>query len=145
MAEHTTLKQNAETATKNANDAANRVDASITEITAEKKAAMDAAKKANDAAATATASSKEADKQANRAKQQADNPPKMGENGNWWKWDEATQQYVDTGILAKGGVLYPSFFIEEENMHLVMSYQDEIAKEQFVLNEETGHLTFNFR
>ena len=145
MAEHTTLKQNAETATKNANDAANRVDASITEITAEKKAAMDAAKKANDAAATATASSKEADKQANRAKQQADNPPKMGENGNWWKWDEATQQYVDTGILAKGGVLYPSFFIEEENMHLVMSHQDEIAKEQFVLNEETGHLTFNFR
>lgn len=120
-----------QTATTNANNAA--------------KSANDAAAKANTAATTATASSKEADKQANRAKQQADNPPKMGENGNWWKWDEATQQYVDTGILAKGGVLYPSFFIEEENMHLVMSYQDEIAKEQFVLNEETGHLTFNFR
>lgn len=127
-----------QTATTNANNAADRVDASITDITAEKKAAIDAA-------TTATNSSKEADKQANRAKQQADNPPKIGDNGNWWKWDETAQKYVDTGILAKGGVLYPSFLIDEDNMHLVMYYQDEIAKEQFVLNEETGHLTFNFR
>ena len=29
-----------------------------------------------------------------------DNMPKIGPNGNWWQWDAATHQYVDTGIDA---------------------------------------------
>lgn len=28
------------------------------------------------------------------------NPPKIGDNGNWWIWDIDTEQYVDTGIDA---------------------------------------------
>lgn len=100
---------------------------------------------ADNAATTANNSAKEADKQAGRAKEQADNPPKMGENGNWWKWDETAKKYVDTGILAKGGVLYPSFIVDDSNMHLVMYYQDQIAENQFILDKETGHLKFIYQ
>ncbi|ROS83721.1 hypothetical protein EEK90_06845 [Muribaculaceae bacterium Isolate-036 (Harlan)] len=100
---------------------------------------------ADKAATTANNSAKEADKQAGRAKEQADNPPKMGENGNWWKWDETAKKYVDTGILAKGGVLYPSFIVDDSNMHLVMYYQDQIAENQFILDKETGHLKFIYQ
>lgn len=84
-----------------------------------------------------------ANAQANRAKEQADNPPKMGENGNWWKWDETKKAYVDTGILAKGGVLYPSFEINTDDMHLYMTYQDDISADMFELKE--GRLIFKFK
>lgn len=119
--------------------------------------ALAAAKKALDAAvATAKATkdaigatkktesaTEEAKTQSDRAKQQADNPPKMGENGNWWKWDEASQAYVDTGVLAKGGILYPTFYIDPDTMMLYMAYQDEIVADQFVLID--GCLYFKAR
>lgn len=47
---------------------------------------------------------------------------KVGDNGNWWKWDVATQAYVDTNVAARGGIFYPSFstvgnvlYIEDNN------------------------------
>lgn len=83
-----------------------------------------------------------ANTQANRAKEQADNPPKMGENGNWWKWDETQKKYVDTGILAKGGILYPTFTIDPDTMELIMFYQDDIAADMFDIDNE-GFLIFN--
>lgn len=83
-----------------------------------------------------------ANTQANRAKEQADNPPKMGENDNWWKWDETQKKYVDTGILAKGGILYPTFTIDPDTMELIMYYQDDIAADMFDIDNE-GFLIFN--
>lgn len=83
-----------------------------------------------------------ANTQANRAKEQADNPPKMGENGNWWKWDETQKKYVDTGILAKGGIFYPTFTIDPDTMELIMYYQDDIAADMFDIDNE-GFLIFN--
>lgn len=83
-----------------------------------------------------------ANTQANRAKEHADNPPKMGENGNWWKWDETQKKYVDTGILAKGGILYPTFTIDPNTMELIMYYQDDIAADMFDIDNE-GFLIFN--
>lgn len=83
-----------------------------------------------------------ANTQANRAKEQADNPPKMGENGNWWKWDETQKKYVDTGILAKGGILYLTFTIDPDTMELIMYYQDDIAADMFDIDNE-GFLIFN--
>lgn len=96
-------------------------------------AANTSAENTNNATDKAVAATEAAKQQADRAKQQADNPPTMGENGNWWKWDEATQAYVDTGILAKGGVLYPTFYIDPDTMILYMACQDEISADQFVL------------
>lgn len=84
-----------------------------------------------------------ANTQANRAKEQADNPPKMGENGNWWKWDETQKKYVDTGILAKGGVLYPTFSIDDDDMVLYMEFEDEVSDKLIKFDEQTGELYLN--
>jgi hypothetical protein len=104
--------------------------------------AVKAATNANEKAQKAETAANNANTQANRAKEQADNPPKMGENGNWWKWDETQKKYVDTGILAKGGILYPTFTIDPDTMELIMYYQDDIAADMFDIDNE-GFLIFN--
>lgn len=83
-----------------------------------------------------------ANTQAERAKQQADNPSKIGDNGYWWKWDEAEGKYIDTGVLANGSVLYPTFTIDPDTMELIMHYQDDIVADMFAIDND-GHLTFN--
>lgn len=104
---------------------------------------VDATKKAKTATDNANKAASTANTQAGRAKQQADNPPKMGENGNWWKWDEDSKKYVDTGVLAKGGVLYPTFTIDENDMILYMEFEDEISDRLIKFDEDTGELYLN--
>lgn len=96
----------------------------------------------NEATENAKAATADATVQADRAKELADHPTMMGENGNWWKWDATLKKYVDTGILAKGGVLYPTFYIDPDTMELIMNYQDEIVADMFNIDNE-GNLTFN--
>ena len=67
----------------------------------------------------------------------------MGENGNWWQWDDTLKKYVDTGVLAKGGVIYPTFSIEEEDMVLYMSFEDEVSPQLIKFDETTGELFLN--
>lgn len=38
-----------------------------------------------------------------------EHPVKMGDNGNWWQWNIRTHSYEDTGIVARGGAMYPTF------------------------------------
>ena len=104
--------------------------------------AITATSNANKATDNANKATDNANTQANRAKEHADNPPKMGENGNWWKWDETQKKYVDTGILAKGGILYPTFTIDPNTMELIMYYQNDIAADMFDIDNE-GFLIFN--
>lgn len=103
---------------------------------------LEATRKANEATVEATAATATAQAQADRAKELADHPTMMGENGNWWKWDATLKKYVDTGVLAKGGVLYPTFYIDPDTMELIMNYQDEIVVDMFNIDNE-GNLTFN--
>jgi len=148
----TTAAKSANTAAETANTAASNADEARIGLEEMKNAAVTATNKANAAATGANNAAKaandaagEAEKQADRAQEHADNPPMMGENGNWWKWDEEAGSYVDTGVLAKGGVLYPSFEIKDDDMCLYMSYQDEIAQDQFDLDEESGCLNFIYK
>lgn len=140
---------NANTATAKANKAAEDADNARIGLDKIKQDAITATDNANTATTNANTAIEGANEakmnantQANRAKQYADNPPKMGENGNWYKWNEAKQAYEDTGILAKGGVLYPVFTIKPETMELEMYYQDEVAADMFAI-DENGNLTFN--
>ena len=103
---------------------------------------IEATRKANEATGKATAATADATNQADRAKELADHPTMMGDNGNWWKWDATLKKYVDTGVLAKGGVLYPTFYIDPDTMELIMNYQDEIVADMFNIDNE-GNLTFN--
>lgn len=105
--------------------------------------AVAATKKAETAANSANTAAGNADTQADRAKEQADNPPKMGDNGNWWQWDEAQKKYVDTGVPAKGGVLYPTFSIDDDDMILYMEFEDEVSDKLIKFDEQTGELYLN--
>lgn len=132
----------ANTATSNANKATEAAKTATNNANEATQQAKTATSNANLATQKANTAATNANTQANRAKEQADNPPKMGENGNWWKWDETQKKYVDTGILAKGGILYPTFTIDPDTMELIMYYQDDIAADMFDIDNE-GFLIFN--
>lgn len=132
----------ANTATSNANKATEAAKTATNNANEATQQAKTATSNANLATQNANTAANSANTQANRAKEQADNPPKMGENGNWWKWDETQKKYVDTGILAKGGILYPTFTIDPDTMELIMYYQDDIAADMFDIDNE-GFLIFN--
>lgn len=65
----------------------------------------------------------ECKKQTDRAKAQADHPNKIGDDGYWMKWDEATGEYVRTEYYSKGTVDYPTFDIDDSDMTLQVSIQ----------------------
>lgn len=65
--------------------------------------------------------------QTDLAKELNDHPPKMGENGNWWQWDLSKHEYVDTGVIARGGAMYPSFR-QHRNKLLMIDYGSHVAE-----------------
>lgn len=138
-----TAANSANTAAGSANSAATKANTAAGNADKATAAANTATTNANNAATKANKAAGNADTQADRAKEQADNPPKMGDNGNWWKWDEAQKKYVDTGVLAKGGVLYPTFSIDDDDMILYMEFEDEVSDKLIKFDEQTGELYLN--
>lgn len=69
----------------------------------------------------------ESEKQTNLAQELNDHPPKMGDNGNWWQWDLSKHEYVDTGVIARGGAMYPSFR-QHRNKLLMIDYGSNVAE-----------------
>lgn len=65
--------------------------------------------------------------QTDLAKEMNDHPPKMGNNGNWWQWDLSKHEYVDTGVIARGGAMYPSFR-QHRNKLLMIDYGSHVAE-----------------
>lgn len=143
--EWASLKSDAQAATNAANQKAALANEKAALANEKASLADEKAILANEKASLANTAANNANTQAGRAKEYADHPPMMGDNGNWWEWDEVNDEYKDTGILAKGGILYPSFQVNTETMHLIMSYQDDIAADMFNLDKETGHLYFNYK
>lgn len=46
-------------------------------------------------------------------------PNQMNERGNWEKWNPDKQQYEDTGIVARGGAMYPTFKHQGNKLYIV--------------------------
>lgn len=143
--EWASLKSDVQTATNAANTKAALANEKAALANEKAALANEKAILANEKAALANNAAGNANTQAGRAKEYADHPPMMGDNGNWWAWDETNDEYYDTGVLAKGGVLYPSFEVDKETMHLIMNYQDDIAANMFNLDKATGHLYFHYK
>lgn len=61
------------------------------------------------------------------AKEMNDHPPKMGSNGNWWQWDLSKHEYVDTGVIARGGAMYPTFR-QSRNKLLMIDYGSNVSE-----------------
>ena len=101
-------------ATRQANEAIRETqEAAREKNTADAITAVNEAKTAAQQATTnATTAANNANTQAARAKEYADNPPKVGEDGYWYLWDEVNDVYVNTGwpssgILLKGSLNRP--------------------------------------
>lgn len=100
--------------TRQANEAVRETqEAAREKNTADAITAVNEAKIAAQQATTnATTAANNANTQAARAKEYADNPPKVGEDGYWYLWDEVNDVYVNTGwpssgILLKGSLNSP--------------------------------------
>lgn len=100
--------------TRQANEAVRETqEAAREKNTADAITAVNEAKTAaQQATTTATTAANNANTQAARAKEYADNPPKVGEDGYWYLWDEVNDVYVNTGwpssgILLKGSLNSP--------------------------------------
>ena len=110
-----TATGNANQAATNANNKASLADEKATLAQSSAEAANQAAESANtategantaagtanQAATSANQAAINATTQADRAKEFADNPPKI-EGGTWWVWDENNDSYTNTGVSATG-------------------------------------------
>lgn len=121
----TTRNSNEETrkkqeSTRQSQEAA-RVEAEKKRVTAENGRAsaetsrVNAEIKRKEDTKTAIANSKA---QTDLAKELNEHPQMQGENGNWWKWNTETKEYEDTGIIARGGMMYPTFEIFDNELYV---------------------------
>lgn len=121
----TTRNSNEETrkkqeSTRQSQEAA-RVEAEKKRVTAENERAsaetsrVNAEIKRKEDTKTAIANSKT---QTDLAKELNEHPQMQGENGNWWKWNTETKEYEDTGIIARGGMMYPTFEIFDNELYV---------------------------
>ena len=103
-------------ATRQANEAIRETqEADRQKNTADAITAVNEAKTAAQQATTnATTAADNANTQAARAKEYADNPPKVGEDGYWYLWDEHNDVYVNTGWPSSGIILKGSLDSPED-------------------------------
>ena len=101
------------------------VSSAVSSATQATTAANNAATKANNAATEATQATTAANNAAITGKAQTDlskeineHPTKVGSNGNWWVWNTTTKEYNDTGEMAKGGMLYPSLYLDGNELYI---------------------------
>lgn len=65
--------------------------------------------------------------QTSLAKELNEHPNIAGENGNWWSWSLQTHAYEDTGIIARGGAMYPTFR-QSRNKLLMIDYGSNVSE-----------------
>lgn len=65
--------------------------------------------------------------QTNLAKELNEHPTIAGENGNWWRWNLQTHAYEDTGVIARGGAMYPTFR-RSRNKLLMIDYGSNVSE-----------------
>lgn len=65
--------------------------------------------------------------QTSLAKELNEHPTKFGDNGNWWSWNLQTHAYEDSGIIARGGAMYPTFR-QSRNKLLMIDYGSNVSE-----------------
>lgn len=120
----------ADTAAANANEKAALANTAATN--ANNKATL-----ANNAATAANTAATNSDKQTALCKSATDlaeelnaHPQMHGSNGNWWKWNPDTNEYEDTGIIARGGGMYP--MVRSRRNHVIWYDSTDGFKERIV-------------
>lgn len=55
--------------------------------------------------------------------------------GYWWRWDETTKEWYNTGEIAKGNVMYATFGLEPSSGVLTMYTDEEYTGANFEITE----------
>ena len=95
-----------------------------------KSDATDATKAANDAAAASQKQTESCKEATDLAEELNAHPQMQGSNGNWWKWNPTTNEYEDTGIIARGGGMYP--MVRTRRNHIIWYDSTDGFKERIV-------------
>lgn len=95
-----------------------------------KSDATDATKAANDAAAASQKQTESCKSATDLAEELNAHPQMQGSNGNWWKWNTETNEYEDTGIIARGGGMYP--MVRSRRNHVIWYDSTDGFKERIV-------------
>lgn len=61
-------------------------------------------------------------------------------DGYWWRWNEETGEWYNTGEIAKGNVMYATFEVKPSTAILTMITDEEYTGANFEL-DENGILT----
>lgn len=61
-------------------------------------------------------------------------------DGHWWRWNEETEEWYNTGEIAKGNLMYATFDVDPVTATLSMYTDEEYTGANFVL-EENGILS----
>lgn len=127
----------ANSAAASANNAANSANSAAQNANEKAALADTAATNANNKAALANTAAASSDKQTAFCKSATDlaeelnaHPQMQGENGNWWKWNTETNEYEDTGIIARGGGMYP--MVRSRRNHVIWYDSTDGFKERIV-------------
>lgn len=56
-------------------------------------------------------------------------------DGYWWRWNEETGEWYNTGEIAKGNVMYATFSVDPETAELAMFTDEEYTGASFALDE----------
>ena len=100
-----------------------RVSAENGRVAAENGRVKAETKRETDTKAAITSSKAQTD----LAQELNEHPTKMGDNGNWWMWNLQTHAYEDTGIIARGGAMYPTFR-QSRNKLLMIDYGSNVSE-----------------
>lgn len=122
-----TATDNANTAAIKATTAATNADKATAAANTATAAANTATTNANTAANNAGEATEASKTQTALAKELNEHPTKMGDNGNWWMWNLQTHAYEDTGIIARGGAMYPTFR-QSRNKLLMIDYGSNVSE-----------------
>lgn len=96
------------------------------------KSAQDAAGSASDAAGSALSA------------QQYSGKPPIIQNGTWWTWSAAKQEYVDTSEAARGNLMYAAFYVDAATGALYMVADNEYTGPQFRLDGADLEVVLNY-
>lgn len=102
------------------------------------KVRMDTIKEKNNA----ISATKNADESSRKASDAADRLNDLSDhrdeirNGYWWRWDEKTGEYEETGEIAKGNMMYATFDFDPVTGELAMYTDEEYAGPTFELDNK---------
>lgn len=84
----------------------------------------------------------DAEAASDRSNELSNNLPEI-RDGYWWRYNESTKLYENTGNIAHGNVMFATFYIDENSKKLYMTTPDGYEGPEFKLVKNKLYVTIN--